>query len=69
VKNQTERVKELERLKGGTVSSVKRSGNVLTARVAFKTKLEAVTAHSRLNRAGWGASVDGLVVRVLVVVG
>ena len=67
-KTQAERVAELNALKGGAVSSVRRAGDVLTARVAFKTSLEAQVAASRLQRAQWGASLDGKVVRVLVVV-
>lgn len=69
MKNQAERTKELNDLKGGTVSSVRRAGNVLTARVTFKTSVEAITAASRLQRKGWGASLDSKTVRVLVVVG
>jgi hypothetical protein len=69
VKNATKRREELDALKGGTVSNAKRTGNVFTARVAFKTSLEAQVAAARLNRKGWGASLDGKVVRCLVVVG
>lgn len=68
MKNQAERTKELNDIKGATVSSVKRSGKVLTARVAFETNLVAITEAARLRRKGWGASLDGKVVRVLVVV-
>jgi hypothetical protein len=67
-KSQAFRVQELDDLKGGTVSSVRRAGDVLTARVTFKTSVEAITAASRLQRKGWGASLDGKTVRVLVVV-
>jgi hypothetical protein len=69
VKNQAARLKELEDLRGGSVSQAKRNGSVFTARVAFKKDLEAITAQSRLQRlGGWGVSKDGKTLRCLVVV-
>ena len=68
MKNQAARLKELDDLKGGTVSHSRRSGDVITARVSFETALEAQVAAARLGRKGWGATLDGKVVRCLVVV-
>lgn len=69
MKNQAARLQELEALKGGKVSQPRRSGSVFTARVAFKTELEVITAQSRLQRiGGWGVSKDGKTLRCLVVV-
>lgn len=68
MKNQAARLKELEAINGGSVSAPRRNGGVFTARVTFKTDLEAITAQSRLQRAGWGVSKDGKTLRCLVVV-
>lgn len=68
MKNQAARLKELEALKGGNVTHPRRNGDVFTARVTFKSEVEAIAAWSRLNAKGWGVSKDGKTLRCLVVV-
>lgn len=67
MKSERQRRAELDKL-GGNVEQARRSGETLTARVKFENAAEAAEAAGRLRSKGWGASLDGCIVRALAVV-
>lgn len=67
MKDERQRRAELDRL-GGNVGQARRSGATLTARVVFENAAKAAEAAGKLRSKGWGASLDGRIVRALAVV-